>query len=237
LAPENTLAAFGLAADLGAQAIETDLQLTRDGRIVLVHDEKLRRTTNGRGLVTHKTMDELRRLDAGSWFRKRGLRNRRAPSFFAGERIPTLEELLDLARQRQLDLYLEIKAPCARGTEHATVSALHDSGSFSRCHVICFDPEVLGRVRQIDPTVPLGYLFNRRHRGALTKAVATDVKTILPHATRVTPKLIAEARNYGLRVVTWTVNDPKQMKELIALGVDGIMSDFPDRLAAVVAGT
>src|SRR5712671_5745345 len=91
LAPENTLAAFRLAADLGAQAVETDLQLTRDGRLILIHDDKLRRTTNGRGLVTAKTFDELRRLDAGAWFPKRVVGRRQVPRRFAGERIPSLE--------------------------------------------------------------------------------------------------------------------------------------------------
>jgi glycerophosphoryl diester phosphodiesterase len=234
LAPENTLAAFRLAADLGAQAIETDLQLTRDGRIVLVHDDKLQRTTNGRGLVTAKALDELKRLDAGAWFPKRVLRKRRAASRFTDERIPTLEELLDLARERDIGLYLEIKAPCAPGTEQAIVTAIHEAGALARCAVICFDPAVLGRVRKIDPAVTLGYLFKRRQRNAVARALATGAKVILPHVSRVTPKLIAEAKRGGLQVVTWTVNDIKQMKQFMRLGVDGIMTDFPDRLAAVV---
>jgi glycerophosphoryl diester phosphodiesterase len=233
-APENTLAAFRLAADLGAQAIETDLQLTRDGHIVLVHDDKLQRTTSERGLVTAKTLDELKTLDAGSWFPKRVLRKRRAASRFAGERIPTLEELLDLARERALYLYLEIKAPCAPGTEQAVVTAIREAGALARCAVICFDPAVLGGVRQADSAVPLGYLFNRRQKDAVSRAVAAGAKIILPHASRVTSKLIAEAKREGLKVVTWTVNDSKQMKQFMALGVDGIMSDFPDRLAALV---
>jgi glycerophosphoryl diester phosphodiesterase len=236
LAPENTLASFRLAADLGAQFVETDVQSTRDGRLILIHDDKLRRTTSGRGFVGEKTLGELRRLDAGAWFPKRVLRKRRAASRFAGERIPTIEELFDLARERSIGLYLEIKAPCAPGTEKAIVTAIQDAGALARSTVICFDRRVLARVRAIDPEIPLGYLFSRRTPDAVARAVGAGASTILPRVTRVTAKLIAEARRHHLKVVTWTVNDPKRMKQLIALGVDGIMSDFPDRLAAVVRG-
>jgi glycerophosphoryl diester phosphodiesterase len=233
LAPENTLAAFRLAGDLGAQAIETDLQMTRDGRLVLMHDEGLQRTTNGRGLLATKTFPELRDLDAGSWFPKRVLRNRRGSPRFAGERIPSIEELLDLARECNLELYLEMKTPCAPGTEKAVAAAIRSAGALARSTVICFDLGVLRRVRQIDPAVKLGYLFNKRLPDAVALAVAAEAKTILPHASRVTVKLIAEAKQNGLKVVTWTVNDPKRMKELIEAGVDGIMTDFPGRLAAL----
>lgn len=236
LAPENTLAAFRLAADLGAQAIETDLQLTRDGRLILLHDPKLQRTTNGRGLVSAKTFDELRRLDAGSWFPKRVLGKRRAPRRFAREVIPSIEELLDLARERDIGLYLEIKAPCAPGTEEAVVSAIHGAGALARCNVICFDLGVLLAVRKFNPDIALGYLFDKRMPSAVARAVSAGAGTILPRANRVTAKLIAEARRHNLKVVTWTVNDAKQMKRLMALGVDGIMSNFPDRLAAMVRG-
>ena len=236
-APENTLAAFHLAADLGAQYVETDLQLTRDGRLVLMHDEKLQRTTNGRGLVTSKTFHELRWLDAGSWFPKRILGKRRAPPRFAGERIPSIEELLDLARERDIGLYLEVKVPCAHGAERAVVAALRAAGALARCTVICFDVSVLLRVRELDPAVALGYLFDKRLPDAVARAISAGAGTILPRADRVTPKLIQEARAHNLKMVTWTVNDKKIMKELIALGVDGIMSDFPDRLAAVVGSS
>lgn len=236
LAPENTLAAFRLASDLGAQSVETDLQLTRDGRLVLMHDDKLRRTTNGRGVVTAKTFDELRRLDAGSWFPKRVVGKRRVPRRFAGKIIPSLEELFDLAHERHIGLYLEIKAPCAPGTEKAVVAAIHAAGALARSTVICFDLNVLRSVRNLDPDVALGYLFDKRRPDAVSRAVGAGAGTILPRANRVTAKLMAEAKRHNLKVITWTVNAPKQMKQLMALGVDGIMSDFPDCLAAVVRG-
>jgi glycerophosphoryl diester phosphodiesterase len=235
-APENTLAAFRLAADLGAQAIETDLQLTRDGRLVLMHDDQLQRTTNGRGVVTAKNFDELRKLDAGSWFPKRIIAKRRSPARFAGEAIPCIEELFELARERDIGLYLEMKAPCAPGAEKAVVAAIHAAGAIARSTVICFDLGVLQRVREIDSNIALGYLFNKKLPDAVARAVSAGAKVILPRADRVTAELVAEAKRRRLQVVTWTVNDPKIMKHLMGVGVDGIMSDFPDRLAGVLRG-
>jgi glycerophosphoryl diester phosphodiesterase len=233
LAPENTLAAFRLAADLGVQSIETDLHLSRDGRLVIFHDSTLARTTDGRGRLSGKSLDELKRLDAGSWFRRREP-GKRAARPFAGERIPTVEEVLDFARQRDIRLYLEMKAPSGSGAEEAVVAAIRGAGALNRCHVICFDLDVLARVRQIEPAIPLGYLFSKRMRNAVSRAVDAAVDTLLPRANRVTAKLIAEAKRHDLKVVTWTVNEPKQMKKLITLGIDGIMTNYPDRLAALL---
>jgi len=247
VAPENTLAAFRRAAELGARYIETDLQLSRDGRLVVLHDDTLQRTTDGRGRVSAKTLDQLRRLDAGSWFRRPGAPRQRFPrgaspkrvagAPFAGERIPTIEELLAFSREHDIGLYLEMKAPRGRGAEEAVVAAVLAAGALARSNVICFDLRVLERVREIEPALPLGYLFSRRSPHAVARAVDVGARTVLPHARRLTPKLVAEAKRHDLKVVTWTVNDPKQMKEFIALGVDGIMTDYPDRLAALVRHT
>jgi glycerophosphoryl diester phosphodiesterase len=235
LAPENTLAAFRLAADLGTQSIETDLQLSRDGRLVIFHDSTLRRTTNGRGRVSAKTFDELRRLDAGSWFGRR-LAGKRASRPFAGERIPTVEEALAFGQERGVHLYLEMKARSGSGAEEAVVAAIHAAGAIGRCHVICFDTAVLARVRELEPAIPTGYLFSKRLRTAAAagRAVDAGADTLLPRFNRVTAKLVGEAKRHNLKVVTWTVNKPRQMEKFISLGVDGIMTNYPDRLSALI---
>lgn len=237
VAPENTLAAVRLAADLGAQAVEVDLRRTRDGRIVLMHDDTLERTTNGRGLVAERTLDELKKLDAGSWFPRRFWLRRRAAPRFTGEPIPTLEELLDLACRRDIGLYLEIKAPCPPGTEQAVVAAIHNAGALARTAVISYDPAVLQRVRQTDPAVSLGYNFKWHQLDPVIRAVSVGAKIIVPRVYYASPRLVAEAKRRGLQVIVWTVNDPERIKDMVALGVDGIMSDYPDRLAAVVAAS
>jgi glycerophosphoryl diester phosphodiesterase len=234
LAPENTMAAFRLAVRLGATAIETDVQMSRDGHLLLIHDGTLRRTTDGRGRVSSKTFEELRRLDAGSWFPKRLLKRRHGERRFAGERIPAIEELFALAREHKLSLYLEIKTPCRAGIERALVAAIRNNGLQDSCAIICFDAEVLRRVRKIDSEISLGYLCEKRIASAVTRAANLGARFILPRADRVSARLIADARANGLHIVTWTVDKSLQMKRLIALGLDGIMSDFPDRLAAAV---
>src|SRR5437667_458759 len=117
-APENTMAAFKKAVALRANFIETDLQLSRDARLVAIHDATVNRTTNGQGTVHDMTLTELRRLDAGSWF----------GSEFAGERIPTLDEILAFSKKHDVVFYLEIKPGGSWGGEHALIGALRDSG-------------------------------------------------------------------------------------------------------------
>src|SRR5438045_6248035 len=118
--PENTMAAFKEAVALGATFIETDLQLSRDARFVAIHDATVNRTTNGQGAVHDMTLADLRRLDAGSWF----------GSEFAGERIPTLVEILEFSKKNGVVFYLEIKPGSAWGGEHALIGALRDSGKY-----------------------------------------------------------------------------------------------------------
>ena len=189
VAPENTLASFRRAVEMGAQYIETDLQLSRDARLVALHDDTLQRTTNGRGPVSAKTLEELRQLDAGSWFRA-GPGGER----FAGERIPTVEEVLAFTREHDIGLYLEIKAPRASGAEHAVAGAVRTASELLRTCVICFDLGVLARVRALEPLLMLGYLFSKASPDAVAQAVGAGARTLLPRADRVTPELLAEAR-------------------------------------------
>src|SRR5712692_580955 len=221
-APENTLAAFRRAAELGARFIETDLQLSRDSRFVAIHDDTLDRTTNGRGPVRQLTLAELRELDAGSWFDPR----------FAAERIPTLEEILRFAREFDVVFYLEIKPAGAWGVEHALVGALREAQEAARTVVLSFDLGTLAAVRRLDPTLLMGYLFSRPTPDAVKRALEAGVRQLAPRGDLVTPELVAAARRADLQVVTWTINEPAHMRALIAAGVDGIMTDYPDRLAA-----
>src|SRR5713226_3974996 len=121
-APENTFAAFRKALAMGATFIETDLQLSRDARFVALHDPTVNRTTNGQGSVHDMTLADLRKLDFGSWF----------GSEFSGERIPTLEEILEFCKKNDVMFYLEIKPSGSWGGEHAMISSLRESGEIPR---------------------------------------------------------------------------------------------------------
>jgi glycerophosphoryl diester phosphodiesterase len=221
-APENTLAAFKRAVALGATFIETDLQLTRDSRFVAMHDGTVNRTTNGQGKVHDMTMAELRRLDAGSWF----------GSEFAGERIPTLDEILEFSKKHDVVFYLELKPGGSWGGEHALVGALRETGEIPRAVVISFDADILARLRQIEPTLMTGLLYDGQIEEPLKKALEAGARQLAMRGDLVTPALLKDARKQDLQVVCWTVNHPAHIRMLMAAGVDGIMSDYPDRLVA-----
>lgn len=234
VAPENTMAAFRKAVELGAGFIETDLQLSRDARLVALHDDTLDRTTNGRGPVSSKTLQELRGLDAGSWFRTS---NHEAASPFTGERMPTIEEVLAFGREHEIGLHLEVKATGPSGAEHAIVGALRASGEIPRSVVLSFSPSVLRRVRQLEPLVMTGFLFSDRLPSAVATTVDVGARQLLPRTDRVTRELVTEAHAHDLKVVAWTADTPEEMRKLISAGVDGIITDYPDRLVELLRKT
>ena len=223
-APENTLAAFRRAVELGATFIETDLQLSRDARFVAMHDATLDRTTTARGSVQALTLAELRELDVGSWF---------GPQF-VGERIPTLEEILDFARESDVALYLELKPGGVWGSGHALVGALRGAQEATSVVVLSFDPATLAGIRQLEPTLMTGFLFDQACPDAVGRALHVGARQLAPRGDLVTPELVAQARRADLQVVTWTINEPAHIRALIAAGVDGIMSDYPDRVVAAL---
>jgi glycerophosphoryl diester phosphodiesterase len=236
VAPENTLAAFGRALEMGAGFIETDLQLSRDARLVAIHDPDLDRTTNGHGLVSSKNLEELRQLDAGEWFDRR---QRSGPAAtggtdFAGHRIPTIEEVLAFGGQHDIGLYLELKPRGPSGVEHAIVGALRAANEIVRSVVISFDLATLAHLRRLESLLMTGYLCTKTG-DVVTQAVKVGARQLLPRADRATPELVREAHSADLKVVVWTVDDPGQMLTFLAAGVDGIITDHPDRLVKLLA--
>lgn len=222
--PENTMAAFERAVQLGAGFIETDLHLTRDARFVAIHDETLERTSNGRGPVRDHTLAELRALDVGKWYDRQ----------FAGQKIPTLEEILAFARTHDVVFYLEIKHGAAWGMHHALVGALQSAENAARTVVISFDTSTLAPLPKLDPGIMMGLLVDHARPDPVQIATELGARQLCPRADLVTSELVDKAHAADLQVVAWTVNDPKQMRSLIQTGIDGIMTDRPDRLRAVV---
>jgi glycerophosphoryl diester phosphodiesterase len=223
-APENTLAAFERAVELGAGFIETDLHLTRDARFVAIHDHTLERTTNGRGAVSDFTLAELRELDAGKWFDRQ----------FSGQQIPTLEEILAFARKHDAVFYFEIKYETAWGMHHALVAALQTAEHAARSIVISFDPATLLALRRLDASVMMGLLVEEAQPDMVRMALDAGARQLCPRSDLVTPELVKQAHRSDLQVVTWTVNEVEKMRVAIDAGVNGIMTDLPDRLRAVI---
>jgi glycerophosphoryl diester phosphodiesterase len=222
--PENTLAAFERAVQLGAGFIETDLHLTRDAQFVAIHDATLERTTNGRGAVRDFTLAELRRLDAGMWFDRE----------YMGQRIPTLDEVLEFARKNDVIFYLEVKYDAAWGMHHSLVAALQKAENAARTIVISFDQTTLAALRRVDASVMMGLLADEPGPDYVKDALELGARQMCPQVSLITPDLVQRAHGADLQVATWTVNDAEAMRRVIAAGVDGIMTNFPDRLGAVI---
>ena len=228
-APENTLAAFVLAAELGAAGIEFDVQLSRDGVPVICHDFSVDKTTDHTGRVSDFTLEEIKQMDAGSWF---------GPEF-AGERIPTLEELVDAVGQRLLlNLELKTAAMRANGLEEAVAAIIEERALYDRIIVSSFNPLALRRLHQIDPRVDLGLLYSPDMPLYLRRAWARRLipcQAMHPYHEMVDEKYVQWARAAGYRVNVWTVDDPDEMRRLIGLGVNVIMTNTPAVLRDVLA--
>jgi glycerophosphoryl diester phosphodiesterase len=226
-APENTMSAYQLAVDMGADAIEVDVHLTADGKLAVVHDETLERTTDLDGVVASMTMAQIRRADAGFRFQAAD------GSFpFRGKklRVPTLPEVLKWLPEG-IGLVVEVKA---RAATDATVKALrasrvHKAGAVS---LISFDEQTLDRARELDPGIPTGYLLvpSQSAEHALSFAVEHGHAAIHPWEgdLGLDPKpLLYLANAYGRLVGCYVVNDPERMKQLAALGLWGFVTDLP----------
>ena len=228
-APENTFAAFELALEQGADGIEFDVHLSSDGVPVVIHDARLERTTDGTGLVGAHSLPALRRLDAGSWFNRRIPARARAE--YAGERIPTLDETLEWVRQRRCRAFIELKLGRKRysGIEAKVLEAIRKSGTQAFVTVISFDIKTLGRLGRLDRAVELGIDFTRP-LAAVLRARRIGARTLLPYWAFASQRFILRAHRAGLAVIVWGLDQPRRVRRLVLNGVDGIVTNFPERL-------
>jgi glycerophosphoryl diester phosphodiesterase len=226
-APEHTRAAFERALALGVDMIELDVQLSHDNELVVMHDLTLDRTTSGHGPVRAHELAGLRVLDAGTWF---------APEF-AGERVLSLQEVLQLVGGRAR-LNTEIKAPAADWEEVARrlVALLRQFEVLHSTVISCFEPEALEKVRGHARDAKLGVLWqNPDLSDAWRWARALGAVSLHPYWMLISEGVVRRARAQGVQVLAWTVNEVETMRRLIQAGVDGVISDFPERFASLEA--
>ncbi|KXZ20783.1 glycerophosphodiester phosphodiesterase [Bacillus nakamurai] len=219
-APENTFAAFDIAADMNTDLIELDVQLTKDGHIVVIHDDKVDRTTDGSGFVKDFTLKELQTLDAGSWF---------GPEF-KGERIPLLEEVLKRYHP-EIGLLIELKGHASQIGLEKAVGQLLGRFSFSIHHIVqSFSIKSIQTFHEMYPSVPTA-IITRPSFGMFSQNQLNAYKSVANYVnikyTRLNRYLISSARKNGLKVFAWTVRDPKTAAKLQDM-VDGIVTDYPD---------
>jgi len=226
-APMNTLAAFELAATQGADGIELDVHRSRDGYPVIVHDFTVDATSNGTGQVTEMTLAELKALDVGTWF----------AAEFAGAQVPTLDEVFEAVGQRLL-INVEIKAMSldTDGVEQVVADCIARHNMQRRVIVSSFNPPTLKRFRAQMPDVPVGFLY---YPGAPvdTRLMVADFayEAYHPYHAVIDAAVMEEACQRGHFVNTWTVNEATEALRLRDLGVHGIITNVPDRIAEALA--
>jgi glycerophosphoryl diester phosphodiesterase len=229
-APENTLAAFRLALEMGADGFELDVRLSADDHLVGVHDDTVDRTTDGSGPIRQKTLAELKALDAGARFAVR----------FAGERIPTLQEVFDLVAGSRAFVNVEIKTDSIKGDglEEKLVALSRRYGLGERLLISSFNPFALWRMRRMAPDLPLALLYAEDQRIYLRNrwfAFLSRPDALNPSFRMATQEHVRWAKSKGYGLYVWTVGEEPEMRRLIALGVDGVITDKPDLLRQVLA--
>lgn len=222
--PENTLAAFQAALDAGAEGIELDVTLTRDGRLVVIHDETLDRTTDGSGPVSAQTLDELRVLDAGAWF---------APEF-SGQRLPLFSEVLDLVGGKML-VNIEIKpeaarVPAAVPVERQVLDLIRGRGLMDSVVVSSFDYMILIRLRGLDEDLRLGLLVTGEEENVDFRALVQAIDAFSFHirAAELIPDVVDLLHEDGVRVFCWTEMDDDEaqaMGQILEMGADGFFAN------------
>ncbi len=229
VAPENTIPAFAKALEMGVAGIELDVHCSRDGQLVVIHDATLERTTNGSGNVADYTAAELATLDAGSHFH---------PDF-SQVGVPTLTDVFDLVGDRCV-VNVEIKTTAPQGGDQVEplIALIEARGLADQVLISSFDPVTLIKLRWLAPHLRLGLLYYLPLLPWLRNAWFTPImqpEALHPHFSLIDAAEMSWARERGLAVNSWTVNDPAEAQRLAALGVDVIMSDVPDQIMQAVA--
>ena len=224
-APENTLAAFNKARELGCHFIEFDVMLSADGEAFVFHDEQLKRTTNGRGEFGLVSAEYLQSLDAGAWYSKQ----------FRGEKIPSLREAIQWLTVSRVHANIEIK-PYPGTTEQTTTEVLTQINRYwpqdkELPLISSFDLDALTLCRSIAPEMPLGLLLDKWQENWLP--LATDLHCFSVHLSRraATAKRVLAIKQHGFVVCVYTVNRKRQADKLFNWGVDAVFSDYPDLLS------
>ena len=223
-APENTLAAARLAVAAGCDLVEVDVQRTRDGALVLVHDTDLERTTGHRAAVADVTLAELRRLDAGSWF----------SPVYAGERVPTLDELLDLLQGSGTGLLLEVKRPDLHPGIAVDVARCLRARPLPPDRVIVqsFDHPVMRQLSRHAPELAVGLLGHPPVRRLAE--LARWAAYVNPHHRRASSAYVAAVHAAGMGSMVWTADTDADLRRAVSLGVDGVISNRPDALLRIL---
>ncbi|MDC3415446.1 glycerophosphodiester phosphodiesterase [Aquibacillus sp. 3ASR75-54] len=220
LAPENTMPAFELAYKMGAEGIETDVQLTKDNVPVLIHDENVRRTTNGTGFLLDYTLAELKQLDAGSWFSDQ----------YRGTSIPTLHEFLQWVQDKHIKINLELKNNIIdyKDLEKIVYDHLEAFNLLDRTVISSFNSASIHQVGLIDESVTTGFLTSQKIKDLIDFAKDQGARGLHIKYRMLNPSIVKEAHLNNLYVAVYTVNRPIQLRRCFRLSCDAIFTDVPN---------
>ena len=216
LAPENTWASFDLAVSLGVDAIETDVRATSDGELILLHDERLARTTNGQGFARETPWSVIKTLDAGEWF----------SAEFRGARVPLFGETL-VRYGKQIPLVIEVKQ---LDLEVRVLELVREYGLLQSVAFTSFYFPVVQNLKLLAPEVKVGFLASDVHEHTVERVITAGLDQFCPPAKAISPNQVRIWQDLGLDIRAWGVSDPELMRTAIAAGVDGMTVDFPHLL-------
>jgi glycerophosphoryl diester phosphodiesterase len=221
LEPENTLGSFQKAVELGVDAVECDLHLSADGELIVIHDDRVDRTTNGKGKVAKMTLSQLRQLDAGKGGIPNAIRRVGNP-----QRIPTFQELLDLIKGK-VQLFCELKA---EGTAGPAAAAAIDRGMADDILFISFKQQLLRQVKQARRSLRIGALFAVVRAALFDQALALGIEQVGVQHKQISLGLVERVNKAGIALGAWTPNTPDEFRAMLALGVQQLTTDRPDLL-------
>lgn len=230
--PENTMAAFHKAVVAGADMIELDVRLTKDFHIVVHHDRNVRRTTNGKGNIHDLTLQQLRVLDAGSWFDAK----------YHRERIPTLREVMEFLLPTNVNLNIEVKTdgdPRKRTRfEECVILIIMEKRFQERALVSSFDHRFIKRMHELFPDIKTGALYHpvrdaRKKPSTLCSRIGAS--TFICRHTQLRPQMVTDAHSHKLAIATYGVNTPRHFEKVTHLGVDAVVTDWPDKIMKTIA--
>jgi len=229
-APENTLAAFRMAIDQGADMIELDVRMTRDFHVIVHHDRDVSRTTNGKGYVWEKTLNEVRLLDAGSWFTAK----------FKGEQIPTLRQALEMMPPHML-VNIEAKTdgdPRKRlSFEECVILMIMEKRFEERAIVSSFDHAFIARMNKLFPAIKTGALYmpvRDTRKKPSTIARATGASAFICKHTQLRKRFAEDAHKHKIMLGSYVINSAKELEKARRYGVDAVITDFPGKIRALV---
>ncbi|WP_066389249.1 glycerophosphodiester phosphodiesterase [Neobacillus mesonae] len=238
-APEHTLISYDMGEKMHGDYIEIDLQMTKGGQLIAMHDEKVDRTTGGTGFVKDYTLEEIKQLDAGSWF------NEKYPQYanpdYAGVKVPTLEEIFQKFGKNN-QYYIETKSPeIYPGMEKELLRLIDKYGIDKETLLVqSFSPQSLEIMHKLDPSVKLVQLLSYKTNTAITDEEIAAIKEyamgVGPNHTYLNEEYVQKVVNNGLEIHPYTVNDKERMAQLIDWGVTGMFTNFPDLLHEVKKG-